>query len=156
MSALAVSLVPVAESEYDDFFAMLELYDRELQAYETVQPDHEVEFATYRQAILDDMEGRELLWIVEDDDRAGFAMTRTSADWPDGRDQIMSIQEFYVAPRRRRSGVGRAAVGELLAEHRRRGTFLVQASIMRENMAARDFWARLGFEVQFLQTSRRP
>lgn len=155
MTEPRVSLTPVAEAEYEEFFAMLEVYDRELQAYETVRPDNEVEFATYRQAILDDMEGRELLWIVEGDDRAGFAMTRTSTDWPDG-DPIMSIAEFYVVPHRRRSGVGRAAVEELLADHRRRGTFLVQASIMRENKAARDFWARLGFEVQFLQTSRRP
>jgi len=150
-----VSLVAVAEAEYEDFFAMLEAYDRELQAYETVQPDNEVEFATYRQAILDDMEGRELLWIVKGEDRAGFVMTRSSTDWPDG-DPIMSIAEFYVVPHRRRNGVGRAAVEALLAEHRDRGTFLVQASIMRENKAARDFWARLGFEVQFLQTSRRP
>ncbi len=156
MSAPRVTLVPVTEAEYDDFFAMLEVYDSELEAYETVKPDHEVEFAVYRQSILDDMEGRELLWIVEGDDRAGFAMTRTSADWPDERSQIMSIAEFYIVPHRRRSGVGRAAVEQLLADHRRRSTFLVQASIMRENAAAREFWERLGFELQFLQTSRRP
>jgi ribosomal protein S18 acetylase RimI-like enzyme len=155
MNASPVALVAIAEADYDDFFAMLEVYDRELQAYETVEPNHEVEFATYRQAILDDMEGRELLWIMRGDDRAGFVMTRTSEDWPEG-DPIMSISEFYVVPHRRRNGVGRAAVERLLADHRDRGTFLVQASIMRENKAARDFWATLGFDVQFLQTSRKP
>jgi len=155
MIASLIELVAVAEAEYDDFFAMLEVYDHELQAYETVEPAHEPDFATYRQAILDDMEGRELLWIMRGDDRVGFVMTRTTEDWPEG-DPIMSISEFYDVPHRRRGGVGRLAVERLLADHRDRGTFLVQASIMRENKAASDFWASLGFEVQFLQTSRRP
>ncbi|HJM74699.1 MAG TPA: GNAT family N-acetyltransferase [Dehalococcoidia bacterium] len=154
MNASPVVLVAVSEAEYEDFFAMLEVYDQELQAYETV-PGNEVEFAIYRQTILDDMEGRELLWVMLGDDRVGFVMTRSSKDWPEG-DTIMSIVEFYVVPHRRRGGVGRAAVEALLADHRDRGTFVVQASIMRENKAARDFWATLGFEVQFLQTSRRP
>ncbi len=156
MNTATVSLVPVDEAEYDDFFAMFEVYDAELQPFEAVQPQQDFSIDAYRRAVLADMDGRELLWIVAGERRTGFVMTRTTPDWPDGRDQIASIAEFYVVPDQRRQGVGRAAVEALMAEHRRRGTALVQAAVLRENTPALAFWNSVGFEVQFLQTSRRP
>ncbi|MDP6606161.1 MAG: GNAT family N-acetyltransferase [Dehalococcoidia bacterium] len=156
MSEPTVSLVPVDETEYDDFFEMFEVYDAELQPFETVQPQQDFSIDAYRQAVLADMAGRELMWVMTDDRRAGLVMTRTTPDWPDDRDETVSISEFYIVPSRRRVGVGRAAVEALMAEHRRRGTALVQAAILRENEGAFAFWASVGFEVQFLQTSRSP
>jgi hypothetical protein len=47
-------------------------------------------------------------------------------------------------------------VEALLAEHRRRGTALVEAGILSGNQPARAFWAALGFELRSLQTARRP
>ena len=95
-------------------------------------------------------------WIVADGQRAGFIVVRTLLDWPDETRHIASIAEFYVLPRFRRAGVGTDAVEALLAEHRRRGTDEVEADILRDNEPARAFWARMGFEVQLYQTSRRP
>jgi len=90
------------------------------------------------------------------DSRRRFAVVRTNADWPNDERAIASITEFYVLPEQRRRGVGRAAIEALLAEHRRRGTALVEAAILALNEPAREFWAGLGFEVEFLQTSRKP
>ncbi len=152
---MRVELPAVASPEHDDFFSMLDVYLRELDPYDPLGPDrHSIE--QYRRAILADMEGRELLWIVADGERVGLAMVRTMDDWPDATSHVAEIAEFYVAPSHRRRGIGRAAVGSLLAEHRRRGTALVEASILRDNEAAVAFWAGLGFEVQSLQTARRP
>lgn len=52
--------------------------------------------------------------------------------------------------------MGTEAVETLLAEHRDRGTHLVEADIMRLNEPAKAFWYGLGFELQFLQTARKP
>lgn len=157
MDRTPVALVPVAKREYDDFFAMFEHYHRELDRYDTDAWDGDaLRFDRYRRAMLDDMHGRELLWIVEGGERAGFAVVRTLPDWPDETRMVASIAEFYVVPDQRRRGIGRAAVEELLAEHRRRGTALVEADILRDNEPAKAFWASLGFEVQSIATARRP
>ena len=152
---MRVELPAVAAHEYDDFFSMLDVYLQELDPFDPLGPDrHSIE--QYRRAILANMESRELLWIVADGERVGLAMVRTMDDWPDAASRVAEIAEFYVAPSHRRRGIGRAAVELLLAEHRRRGTALVEAGILRDNEAAVAFWGGLGFEVQSLQTARRP
>ena len=151
-----VTLIDVSAEEYDDFFAMYGPYVLELDSYDPAGPAPPGYLEQYRSAVLDDMEGRELQWIVVDGERAGFIVVRMLLDWPDESRSIASIAEFYVLPRFRRRGAGTAAVEALLAEHRRRGTDEIEADILRDNEPARAFWARMGFEVQVLQTSRKP
>ncbi len=148
-----VVLVPVAGGEHDEFFAMVAVYHREMDAYD---PGPHFDIATYRRAVLDDMEGRELLWIEAGGERAGFAVVRTLPDWPHETRRVAEVTEFYVVPERRRTEIGRAAVEALLAEHRHRGTALVEAAILRRNERAQAFWAALGFEVQSVVTARVP
>ena len=150
-----VTLEAVARADYRAFFAMLRDYTRELDAYApAAEPPFDVD--RYVAAVRDDMEGRDLLWIVADGARAGFAVVRTLPDWPDERRMVATIAEFYVTPPFRRRGVGRAAVEALLADHRRRGTYEVEAGILRDNHPARAFWERMGFELRSYQTARRP
>ena len=81
---------------------------------------------------------------------------RTLPDFPDDTRMVATISEFYVLPASRRQGVGGAAVAAILDDHRARGTFEVEAGILRDNFLARAFWARMGFELRFYQTARRP
>jgi predicted acetyltransferase len=150
-----VILVPVRERDYDDFFALFETYHHELDPY---APDAYEQWSieTYRAAVIDDLEGREMLWIRADGERAGFVVVRTLPDWPHEDRMVAEIAEFYVVPETRRRGVGQAAVLALLAEHRRRGTHLVEAAILRDNEPARAFWAALDFETRSIVTGRRP
>ena len=152
-----VELVAVTEAEHDRYFAMLDVYHRELDRYDP-DPwgDDRERLELHRRAVLADMEGRELLWIVAGGDRAGLAIVRTLPDWPEESRSIASIAEFYVVPERRRQGIGRAAVEALLTEHRRRGTYQVEAEILARNQPAQAFWAGLGFAVQSTVTARRP
>ena len=154
MTVPPTTLVAIEESEYGDFFKMAGPYHDELEPY--VTDDVPWDADRWRSAVLGDMEDRELIWIVADGTRAGFAVIRTTADWPNEERRIASIAEFYVLPEQRRRGIGRAAIEALLAEHRRRDTALVEATILPLNEPARAFWAGLGFEVEFVQTSRRP
>ncbi|MEX2446547.1 MAG: GNAT family N-acetyltransferase [Dehalococcoidia bacterium] len=153
---MAVTLEPVAPADYDAFFATMRAYHAELDAYDPASAERPFDIERYRRAVLDDMEGRELLWIAEDGERAGFVMTHTLPDWPDDSRTVATVSELYVAPEHRWRGLGRAAVEELLAQHRRRGTDEVEAGILRDNAPARAFWERMGFEVRSYLTARRP
>ncbi len=150
-----VRLAPIEEREYDDFFALMEVYQRELDPFDPAADDP-WDSERHRAAVLDDMDGRELWWIEADGTRAGFVMVRLVDDWPQEERQIASIAEFYVLPEHRRRGVGTAAIHAVLADHRERGTYEVEASILPGNEAARAFWAALGFEVRSIITARRP
>ena len=108
--AVNVTLAPVPQSEHDDFFAMAEAYFRELDRYDPMAAERGG-IEGFRRATLDDAEGRELLWVLADGERAGLAVVRTLPDWPDETRTVASIAEFTVLPAHRRSGVGRAAGG---------------------------------------------
>ena len=151
----SVTLIPVAPSEYDAYFAMLAEYAHELDQYDTEATEDPWDADLHREAVMDDMEGRELLWIEADGERAGLAMVRLFPDFPDATRDVADIAEFTVLPAFRGRGIGSAAVGAILADHRERGTYSVDASVLRDNPALA-FWERLGFVVRSVNTSRRP
>lgn len=153
-----VRLIPIALGERDAFFAAYEAYSQELEPYD---PAHEpTDVAAYRAAVEDDLSfedsGRELSWILVGGERVGFVVLRHLPDWLDPERLITTIAEFCVFAGHRRGGVGRAAVLAILAEERRRGTYEVEAGILRDNAAAHAFWGALGFEVRQVVTARRP
>ena len=152
----SIALVPVATAERPELRAMMRDYFVELATYEPEAEDPDELLERSWPEMLADMLGRELQWIVADDQRAGFLIVRTLPDWPHTERLIASIVEFYVAPEFRRGGIGTAAVETLLAEHRDRGSYFVEADILIANEPAKAFWERLGFGVQFLQTGRKP
>jgi GNAT superfamily N-acetyltransferase len=152
----SIELLEIKRSEFDELFAFVGSYIEELDAYDPIEPAGAAYAEAMRTRYESDDEERELFWILEGGERAGFLLSRRYADWPRGDRDMASISEFYVLPSHRRRGIGRAAVEAWLALHRERRTWLVEADIMRENAPARAFWASLGFEVQMLQTARRP
>ena len=137
-------------------FEMLAEYGRELDQFDPTAHDDPWDPQLHRQAVLDDMEGRELLWIEVAGERAGLAMVRVYPDFPDESRDVAEIAEFTVLPPFRRRGVGRAAVEAILDDHRARGTHSVDASVLRDNAPAQRFWERMGFIVRSVMTTRRP
>ena len=81
--------------------------------------------------------GYEAHLIEVSEDLAGYALYRRDVDH-------VSVRQFYVASRRRRSGVGRMAV-EWLREHAWQDTRVV-LQVRTGNDAALGFWRALGFE----------
>lgn len=153
---MSVTIEPVAFLDYDAFFAMLREYMAEMDRYDPTAAESPFDVDLYIEAMLEDMEGRDFLWLQQDEERAGFAIVRNLPDFPDDQRMVATISEFYVAPAFRRQGVGAAAVNAILDDHRQRGTYEVEAGILRDNFLARAFWARMGFELRFYQTARRP
>lgn len=152
---MAVMLRTVQPKEYDDFFAMLTEYMAELDPFDPTAADDPWDSTIHREAILDDMEGRDLLWIEEDGERAGLAIVRVYPDFPDDSRDVAEISEFYVLAQMRGRGVGTAAVEAIAADHRARGTHTLNASVLRGNADALRFWERLGFIVRSVDTTRR-
>ena len=150
-----VELRPITREQREAFLAMLADYLAELDAYELpwdLAPPAEA----YRSAFEDDLDDHRLDWILAGGERAGFLVSRVTLDWPEDDREIAIIGECYVLPAYRRRGVGRAAVEQWLAEQRRRGVQLVEASVLAPNAPARAFWERLGFELRSVQTVRKP
>jgi GNAT superfamily N-acetyltransferase len=153
---MTVTLEPVVFLDYDPFFDMLREYMAEMDHYDPSTQHTSFDVDLYIEAMLEDMDGREFIWILQDGQRAGMAIVRYLPDFPDDQRMVATIGEFYVLPAFRRQGVGSAAVDAILADHRERGTYEVEAGILRDNFLARAFWARMGFELRFYQTARRP
>ncbi|MDA0351900.1 MAG: GNAT family N-acetyltransferase [Chloroflexi bacterium] len=153
---MSVALVTIPEEEFDDFFELFADYHDEMSEYDDDPEDTDAYLERYRPAMLADLSGRELYWIEVDGETAGFVVARYLPDWPHEERMVASIAEFYVDPDFRRANVGTEAVEILLAEHRDRGTYLVEADILRANEPAKAFWYGLGFELQFHQTGRKP
>ncbi len=153
---MTVTIEPVLMLDYDPFFEVLREYMREMDQYDPAAAGSPFDVDLYIEVMLEDMDGREFLWLLHEGSRAGVAIVRTLPDFPDDQRTVATIGEFYVLPAFRRLGVGREAVEEILADHRARGTYEVEAGILRDNILARAFWARMGFELRFYQTARRP
>src|SRR5690606_41324495 len=103
-----VVLRAVEPSEYDAYFAVLADYARDLDQYDTEAAEDPWDADVHREAVLDDMEGRELLWIEADGERAGLAMVRVYPDFPDDSRDVADIAEVTVLPAFRGRGHGRS------------------------------------------------
>jgi ribosomal protein S18 acetylase RimI-like enzyme len=150
-----VRLVRVDDGSLGDFLEFFDDYRHELDEYSTSEPDV-LPIGRYGEAIQQDPGAQELLWVVADDDRAGFLIVREFDDWPDTARTVLDIAECYVAPQFRRQGVGKAAIEALLDRERRRGTALIEASVLYRNEPAIAFWKSLGFTVRSIRTAREP
>ena len=153
---MGVTLEAVATADHAALLAVMRAYHRELDAYDRRTVGQPFDVVRYERALLDDLDDREFWWILADGERAGFVLVRTLPDWPDDSRMVATITDFYVAPAHRRRGVGSAAVEALLAAHRLRGTYEMEAAVLPDNAPALAFWQRLGFAVQYYQTARRP
>jgi len=58
---------------------------------------------------------------------------------------MLIVQDFYVEPRSRRRGVGRALVAKLLEEARAIGVERIDLEILSTNEAANGFWRSMSF-----------
>ena len=151
-----VALVPISPTGYEDFFVEYFKYSGELEPDKVIS--HHKEITTYREAVMGELGNgldRELFWIVEEELRVGFVMTRCFSDWPDESILIGSISEFYIFESARRRGVGTRAISIVMKKLRSYGAVEVEAEILYSNESALSFWKSLGFNIEFYGTSRR-
>lgn len=79
---------------------------------------------------------RRPFWIMDDGERAGFALVNRHA--PSGQAVDHAVAEFYIRPEHRRGGLGVAALRALL----RRFPGQWELQVFRANAGGFDFWPR--------------
>jgi len=91
-------------------------------------------------AVLDELEGpgRHAVAAVEDGDVLGYAVTMRSAD-------LVDLQRIGVRPDRRRGGVARALLEEVLEDAIVQGANRMLLEVSAVNAAALGFYAAAGF-----------
>src|SRR5262249_4468369 len=129
---MGTELVAASTSDRPILIALLDAYLRELALHReiavgaTASPNYPYLDAYFRES------SRHAFLIRRDDEVAGFAFIRA----PESTGRVWEVAEFYVDPRNRRRGVGRAAIG--LIWKRFPGDWELQ--IHARNDAAIQFW----------------
>ena len=153
-NAPVVRLVPVRDDELDELLEVFEAYCDEIEPHDPFAGPRTSEERS--DAFLESREDEDWDWIEADGERVGFLMAIVYEDDPEPGDRTAEVTECYVAPSARRRGVARGAIERWLAREREAGTTLVEAGVLRDNEAARAFWAALGFAERSVHMTRRP
>lgn len=125
-------MVTLREAQRDDRERLAQLLANYLFEF-----DGRTEPYPYLDAYWNEPERLPLL-IESDGDVCGVCLIRK-------RNGGWSIAEFYVEPRRRRGGVGRATVETLAEQARSEGAAFLEAKVHPDNRDALPFWLGVGF-----------
>jgi len=136
----ALTIAKVQRGERADFEAMALDYFRELDPH--FEPRAEWK-ARFFDSLLEG-ERRSAHWLLVDDARAGFAIVGLEPHRYLPR-PVGSVQDFYVAPSHRRSGLGTRFARLVLGLLQDAGAQRIQLEIMSGNSQAMAFWGGLGF-----------
>jgi ribosomal protein S18 acetylase RimI-like enzyme len=85
--------------------------------------------------------------IEEDGNGVAFCQMIATRDADDDPTRVGHITSLHVLPHLRGRGYGRALLDEVFTEFRRRGFNEVTLWVLEENHEARQFYERMGFEV---------
>jgi ribosomal protein S18 acetylase RimI-like enzyme len=142
---VAVNLQAIGIEERKVLYEMAQRFWEELMPHAPVVRDPSVRPAYFSHEFRLGEPGHLAWWIVLDSERAGFAHLELNEDWA-GRPWAY-IKGFYVEPKWRRQGFGRAAavaVAGLLCE---RGVQRIDLHARSDTPAALAFWRAIGYNL---------
>lgn len=150
----AVSTIPIAASERDEFLAMA------MQHFVELNPSfvpHEDWKQKYFETILENS-SFSLRWIVWEAKRVGFILFGTEPHrFLPGTNG--AIYELYIAPAFRRRGIARVCAQQAVKELWAAGPSKIQLEVVKGNAAAAALWKSLRFQevsARFVLTSIEP
>ena len=143
-----VAVRHVAPEEVEEFLDWFERYWEELETFSDF-PDPFAR-SEYRR-LLEEPGDHHFWWADVDGRHTGFCVFTIGHHWY--RQDLIDgyIDEVYIEPTLRRSGIGRALAKAMLSEFRRRAVRRVELSVLPANARARAFWTSLGFELALLR-----
>jgi GNAT superfamily N-acetyltransferase len=152
---LRVTIRPIGVGEREALYEMAQRFWEELMPHAPVVQDPSIrqryfEYEFHARDSRVGQPGHPAWWAIVEGERAGFATARLSRaeldeDWT-GRPWAY-IKDFYVEPRWRRLGVGRAFVQALLDWLDAQGVYRVDLHARSDAPAARAFWEAVGFDL---------
>ena len=138
--SVELSIALVQGCERADFEAMALDYFRELDPRFEPRPEWKERFF----ASLFSGRKSSADWLLVGEERAGFVILGLEPHRYQSR-HVGSVQDFYVAPAHRRSGLGTKFAQLALDLLKDAGAQRIQLEIMSGNSQAEAFWSRLGF-----------
>ncbi|WP_225047712.1 GNAT family N-acetyltransferase [Lacticaseibacillus kribbianus] len=123
----------------------------------TLRPLREPDVAMFRDYIQDPASA--VLVAVENGTLLGFALVVTASTGVEAEavaHRFAYVPALYVAPAARRGGVGRALVDAVTAWQTAHDLEFLQLDVLGDNLAARQFYASLGFTTANLTLRRLP
>lgn len=146
-----MATIKVRSVSVDDFDQFLDWFERYWAEHEPFG-DYADPFAReqYRLA-MQNPAGRRFWWAELDGERVGFGVFIIGPHWYRQDITDAYIDDFYVEPAARRSGVGRAVAQAMLAECSRLGVHRVELQVLPRNTRAQAFWQSLGFGLESLR-----
>ncbi len=155
MGTAGVRFEPFAQSDLLAWQAMLRDYLLEHDPHSNPAQYWDREFFDACLAGL--AAGTHLIWLARKDDEAiGFSLARLEPAWYRKSIRMGTVEEFYVAPAHRRTGIGSALAARTVEALRAGGATSISASVLQANLGALLFWQRAGFSIEayhlFLRT----
>jgi GNAT superfamily N-acetyltransferase len=148
---------PIQPTEMPALRRLLEAYIREWDPEE--DPDdywHEDYWAAFRAGLANHTLIILLVWPQEPGDGMpiGFAIGRVEHAWYKPSSLTGIVEEFYIEPRYRRKGLGRALAARTSSQLREMGAAAIAAYVLRRNVQALKFWQNIGFSIEVHQLYR--
>ena len=135
-----VRMVPISQSERDQFLAMAVQYFSELN--ESFTPDRDWE-QHYFETILA-RTNVFLRWIVSGGERAGFILFGIETHRFQPR-KSGTVYELYVTPGFRGRGIARACAAQAITELWELGPSKIELEVVEGNAKALGLWKSIGF-----------
>jgi GNAT superfamily N-acetyltransferase len=148
---------PIQPAEMPELRRLLEAYIREWDPEE--DPDqywHKDYWAAFRAGLANRTLAILLVWPQEPGEGLpiGFAIVRAEHPWYKPSNLIGIVEEFYIEPRYRRKGLGRALAARASSQLGEMGAEVIAAYVLRRNVQALKFWQKIGFSVEVHQLYR--
>jgi len=136
----SIGMVPITQSERDQFRSMAVQYFSELNESFTPHRDWEQHYFETIQAATNIF----LRWIVSDGERAGFILFGIEKHRFLPRNSGR-VYELYVTPAFRGRGIARACAAQAIKELWELGPSKIELEVVEGNAKARGLWKSMGF-----------
>jgi ribosomal protein S18 acetylase RimI-like enzyme len=140
-----VVLVAIAAEEREALFAMAQRFWEELMPHVPVVQDPAIRPAYFAHEFRLGKPGHRAWWANVNGAHAGFAHLELEEDWA-GRPWAY-LKGFYVEPRWRRQGIGRAFASEIAQHLRDAGVYRIDLHARSDTPAALAFWRAVGYDL---------
>jgi ribosomal protein S18 acetylase RimI-like enzyme len=140
-----LSLQAIEENEREALYEMAVRFWQELMPHAPVVQDPSIRPAYFAHEFRMGQPGHRAWWAIVDGQRAGFCHLALNEDWA-GRTWAY-LKGFYVEPRYRRQGIGRAFAQAIVDHLREQGVHRVDLHARSDAPAALAFWRALGYDL---------
>jgi len=140
-----VVLRAIAIEERDALYEMAQRFWEALMPHAPVVRDTSIRPAYFAHEFRLGQPGHRAWWAMLGSERAGFAHLELDEDWA-GRPWAY-IKGFYVEPRWRRQGVGRALAHAIVDHLREMDVYRIDLHARSDTPAALAFWRAVGYDL---------